>query len=173
MLAGLNEDLALPLLLPRPKVSKKGPFYCSVKGKRVLVTGAGGSIGSELTLQIAGSAPARLIMADHSELNLYEIDSTIHYGSEGLSTLSVILDVRDRAAVHQLLKQEKPDIVFHAAALKHVPLLENDHNLVEAVLTNVGGTAILADACAAYGIELVLISTGQPVFPCKLEITAW
>lgn len=165
MLAGLNEDLAFPLLLPRPKISERGPYYSSVKGRRVLVTGAGGSIGSELVIQIAGSKPEHLVMTDHSELNLYEIDSTVRQGAPQQSKLAAILDVRDREGIASLFAGEKPDIVFHAAALKHVPLLENAHNLIEAVLTNLVGTMNVADACARHGIEMVLISTDKAVHP--------
>lgn len=165
MLAGLNEDLALPLLLPRPKISERGPYYSSVEGRRVLVTGAGGSIGSELVIQTAGSKPEHLVMADHSELNLYEIDSTIRQGAPTQSKLAAILDVRDREGIDSLFAAERPDIVFHAAALKHVPLLENPHNLIEAVLTNLVGTMNVADACARHGIEMVLISTDKAVYP--------
>lgn len=165
MLAGLNEDLALPLLLPRPTVSDSGPFYSSVQGKRVLVTGAGGSIGSELVLQIAGSEPAHLVMADISELNLYEIDSTIRQGAPDQSKLAAILDVRDVEALQQLMVRESIDIVFHAAALKHVPLLENDHNLIEAVLTNFLGTLNVARTVHDLGAEMVLVSTDKAVNP--------
>jgi len=168
VLAGLNEDFALPLLLPRPAISECGPFYSSVRGKRVLVTGAGGSIGSELVLQIAGSAPAHLVMADISELNLYEIDSTISQGAPDQSQSSVILDVRDELALQSLMLSEGIDIVFHAAALKHVPLLENDHNLVEAVLTNFLGTLHVARCCHKYGAEMVLVSTDKAVNPSSV-----
>jgi O-antigen biosynthesis protein WbqV len=165
MLAGLNEDLALPLLLPRPTVSTDGPFYKSVQGLRVLVTGAGGSIGSELVLQIAGSQPELLVMADNSELNLYEVDSTIRQGAPGLNKMAAILDVRDRDAVESLMHDQKIDVVFHAAALKHVPLLQNDHNLIEAVLTNVVGTANVAQAVVGTGARMVLVSTDKAVNP--------
>jgi len=165
MLHGLNEEFAFPILLPRPRISKRGPFYSSVTGKRVLVTGAGGSIGSELVIQIAGAKPSHLVMADISELNLYEIDLTLANGAPDQSKLAAICDVRDTKAVEKLFRDERPDVVFHAAALKHVPLLENDHNFVEAVLTNLVGTMNVANACAYYGAEMVLISTDKAVYP--------
>lgn len=165
MLAGLNEDLALPLLLPRPKISKRGPFYDSVRGRRVLITGAGGSIGSELVVQVAASRPSHITLADISELNLYEIDLTLNEGAPDLSRSAAILDVRAANAVRSLFHREMPDIVFHAAALKHVPLLETPHNLVEAVLTNFAGTKHIADHCASIGAEMVLVSTDKAVYP--------
>ncbi|MCO5157844.1 MAG: SDR family NAD(P)-dependent oxidoreductase [Aquamicrobium sp.] len=165
MLAGLNEDLALPLLLPRPQISRDGPFYESVRGKRVLVTGAGGSIGSELVLQAAGSRPDLLVMADISELNLYEIDSTVRQGAPDQKKHAAILDVRDRVAVEKLMHDFEVDVVLHAAALKHVPLLENDHNLIEAVMTNVVGTANVSLAAVGRGADMVLVSTDKAVYP--------
>ncbi|MGK9084892.1 SDR family NAD(P)-dependent oxidoreductase [Brucella intermedia] len=165
MLAGLNEDLALPLLLPRPTIPSDGPFYDSVRGMKVLVTGAGGSIGSELALQVAGSQPELLVLADNSELNLYEIDSTIRQGAPNQKKLAAILDVRDRDAIESLMHTHHIDVVFHAAALKHVPLLENDHNLIEAVMTNVMGTANVARAAIGAGARMVLVSTDKAVHP--------
>ncbi|MFT4159728.1 polysaccharide biosynthesis protein [Shinella sp.] len=167
MLSGLNEDLAFPMLLPRPKIGS-GPFYSGVRGRTVLITGAGGSIGSELALQVAASRPKKIILADSSEGNLYEIDSTIGQGAPDLDRVSAVLDVRDMPAVRRLFSSENPDIVFHAAALKHVPLLETPHNTMEAVLTNLGGTINITDTSLIYGAEMVFISTDKAVSPSSI-----
>ena len=134
----------------------------------MLVTGAGGSIGAELVRQIAGSRPRCLTMADHSELNLYEIDSTLRQNAPWQTKHAALVDVRDASAMRALFDEVKPQIVFHAAALKHVPLLETPHNTVEAMLTNVLGTMHVAELCAARGIELVLVSTDKAVNPTSV-----
>jgi FlaA1/EpsC-like NDP-sugar epimerase len=141
------------------------PDECSIKGRRVLVTGGGGSIGSELVLQIAAREPALLVIADISELNLYKIDLQVARVAPAVKRLPIILDIRDKAALHHLFSDLRPDMVFHAAALKHVPLLENTFNLMEAVLTNLGGTANLCDACLEFGSTMLLISTDKAVNP--------
>ncbi|MEY9560433.1 FlaA1/EpsC-like NDP-sugar epimerase [Sinorhizobium fredii] len=165
VLQGLNEDLALPLLLRRPAIKEGARIRDSLRGRRVLVTGAGGSIGSELCLQIAMSSPAALVLVDHSELNLHEISTTLDGSQLSFSRMAALADVRDIIAMQSLFRQVMPEIVFHAAALKHVPLLENDHNLIEAVRTNVGGTKAVADLCCAAGADMVLISTDKAVNP--------
>lgn len=132
-------------------------------GRRVMVTGAGGSIGSELCRQIASFKPSALILFDHSEIGLFHIghelidrgDTKIH---------SLIGDITDRQRVNQVLVSLKPEIVFHAAAHKHVPIMEE--NPCEAVKNNVGGTRVLAEACEEHGVDrFVLISTDKAVNP--------
>src|SRR5262245_42294025 len=130
-----------------------------------MVTGAGGSIGSELTLQIAASSPASLTLVDHSEIGLYEINCTLDNSKLSLKRMAALADIRDQPTMRSLFLETKPDIVFHAAALKHVPLLENDHNIVEAVRTNVLGTKIIADLCCSQRAHLVMISTDKAVNP--------
>ena len=136
----------------------------SVFGRRVLVTGAGGSIGSELAAQIAKMGPAHLTLLDACEFNLYQVSYATSHEHPDLSWTARICDIRDEAAMRHLFLQEKPDIVFHAAALKHVPLLE-EHNVVEAVRTNVLGTKITLDLCCAFGADFVMISTDKAVNP--------
>jgi FlaA1/EpsC-like NDP-sugar epimerase len=166
MLSGLNEELALPLLTQRPKL-RPGPFYSTVLGRRILITGAGGSIGSELALQVAASEPAHLTIIDHSELALYEINCTLR--EAGFKNVTPLLvNIRDPRALEQAFSQAKPDLVYHAAALKHVPLLENDHNLIEAVLTNVKGTMRVASMCVNHGADFVLVSTDKAVNPSSV-----
>jgi FlaA1/EpsC-like NDP-sugar epimerase len=128
-------------------------------GRRVLVTGAGGSIGSEIVRQVAAAGPATLVALDHDESHLHDMAATL----EG-KAVQLLADVRDRAAVERAFQRHKPEIVFHAAAHKHVPLLE-DHPS-EAILTNVAGTQHLLDAAAAVGVErFVFISTDKAVAP--------
>ena len=135
-----------------------------IMGKRVLVTGAGGSIGAELTRQIAGFAPAQLTLFDISEFNLYSIDLELQESHPNLPRVALIGDVRDPRRVARLIEEAAPDLVFHAAALKHVPLVE--HNPLEGVHTNVLGTRLVADACRRAGVAtMVLISTDKAINP--------
>jgi O-antigen biosynthesis protein WbqV len=143
----------------KPEISAE-----SVWGRRIMVTGAGGSIGSELVRQIARVAPAHLCMIDSSEYNLYQIEYAISNGSPLKSYSACIADIRDHVAMRRLFLRERPDIVFHAAALKHVPLLE-DNNVVEAVLTNVLGTKNVLDLCISSGSDFIGISTDKAVNP--------
>lgn len=164
MLKGINEAIALPLLAQRPIVRQNSMEHASVTGKRVLVTGAGGSIGTELVLQIAASAPAELILIDHSEFNLYEVNATLDNSGLSFPVHPYLASIRDIAALGQIFKRHLPEQVFHAAALKHVPLLENDHNLIEAVLTNIRGTSLVAMMCDGK-IPMMHVSTDKAVNP--------
>lgn len=136
----------------------------NLQGRRVLVTGAGGSIGSELVKQLSMLSPAHLVLIDACEFNLYQISHAIEQLKVAFSWAAHICDVRDLTAMRHIFMRERPDIVFHAAALKHVPLLEK-HNVIEAVRTNVLGTKIVLDLCAAMGIAFVQISTDKAVNP--------
>lgn len=138
-----------------------------IHGRRVLVTGAGGSIGSEMVRQIAAFSPARLVLLDASEFALYTIDLEIAERFPQLERRSVITSVRDRQRLIALLQSEKPDLVFHAAALKHVPLVEG--NPIEGILTNAIGGRNLADACTMAGVQaMVMISTDKAVNPTNV-----
>jgi O-antigen biosynthesis protein WbqV len=150
--------------LNRRPAGKADSIHSGISGRRVLVTGAGGSIGSELVAQIARFAPAHLTLLDACEFNLYLVSYAISRNHPDLSVSPRICDVRDEMAMRHLFLQEKPEIVFHAAALKHVPLLE-DRNVVEAVRTNVLGTKISLDLCCAFGADFVMISTDKAVNP--------
>lgn len=144
----------------------------AVTGRRILVTGAGGSIGSELVRQIARARPAHLTLVDACEVNLYEIDLALQAMRPKTRWQPCIGDVRDADGMRHVMVRERPDIVFHAAALKHVPLLEGGHNLIEAVRTNVLGTRVICDLCAGRGIDLVLVSTDKAVNPsCGMGLT--
>lgn len=138
-----------------------------VTGKTVLITGAGGSIGAELVRQVAGFHPSRLILVDNGEYHLYSIDREVQERFAELPREAILGDVRDAAAMQRLFQQHKPQIVFHAAALKHVPLCET--NPEEAVLSNAIGTRIIADACVAAEVPLMVqISTDKAVNPTNI-----
>lgn len=152
-------------LLGRPQVVlDRQAMRRLIQGRRVLVTGAGGSIGAELCRQITDFEPVALTLLENSEYNLYAIGKELDERSPGIARRDVLADVRDGAAVQRLFAAERPDIVFHAAALKHVPLVEA--NLIEGARTNVLGVQIIADACARHGASaMVLISTDKAVNP--------
>ena len=136
-------------------------------GREVLVTGAGGSIGSELVRQIAGAGPRRLILADNSEFNLYQIELDLMERHPDLRFSRHLLDITDVPAVSALFRDEHPGIVFHAAAYKHVPMLEDQ--VRAAVRNNILGTQIVAEAAAAWSCErFVLISTDKAVHPANV-----
>lgn len=157
--------VALTDLLGRPQaVLDRTALEKLIAGQRVLITGAGGSIGSELARQVSGFNPARLVLLDESEFNLY----TIGQEMGGLETIpsrrEVLCNVRDEAALQRIFSEERPDLVFHAAALKHVPMVEA--NTIEGVHTNVLGTRNVAEACAKYAVRaMVMISTDKAVNP--------
>lgn len=132
--------------------------------RRIMITGAGGSIGSELVRQIAAFGPSRLILFDNAEYLLYEIDVEISERYPEMTQRAILGDVRDAKRLNQVMADERPEIVFHAAALKHVPMVEA--NPIEGVLTNVVGTRNAADACRNNGVDaMVLISTDKAINP--------
>ena len=137
------------------------------RGRRVLVTGAGGSIGSEICAQVAGFAPARLVLFEKHEAALYEIDRRLRDRHPGLELDSRIGDVRDAVRVDEVVSAARPEVVFHAAAYKHVPLMER--NAGEAFKTNVLGTKVMAEACGRAGVGVfVLVSTDKAVEPVSV-----
>ena len=163
-----TRPIAVEDLLGRPqKVLDRDAMRTLVEGRRVLITGAGGTIGSELARQIAGLAPRQISLLDSSEFALYEIDLEIGIALPDLPRSIALADVRDRARVQRVFETEAPEIVFHAAALKHVPMVEN--NPLEGVLTNVVGTRNVADAARQRKIAtVVLISTDKAVNPTNV-----
>ncbi|HEY3002860.1 MAG TPA: UDP-N-acetylglucosamine 4,6-dehydratase family protein, partial [Kribbellaceae bacterium] len=139
----------------------------AVAGKRVLVTGAGGSIGSELCRQVAGFGPETLLMLDHDESNLHRLQLDIWGEAEMDSENTVVADIRDRERILQIFRDHRPEVVFHAAALKHLPVLER--NPCEGVKSNVKGTENLVEAAIAYDVEkFVLISTDKAANPASV-----
>jgi len=160
--------IAIEDLLGRPqRVLDRAPVERLVAGRRVLVTGAGGSIGSELCRQIAGLGPVRLVLLDHSESLLYAIHAELAAAHPNLPIEPQLCDIRDRPALDRAVETAKPELVFHAAALKHVPLCEAHPD--EAVRTNILGTRNLAAICRARGVAaMVLISTDKAVEPASM-----
>jgi O-antigen biosynthesis protein WbqV len=138
-----------------------------IEGRRVLITGAGGSIGSELVRQIAAFQPAHMSLLDNAESLLYAIGLELGEAHAELSRTLVLGDVRDRARLDEVMAREAPELVFHAAAFKHVPMVEA--NPPEGVLTNVIGTRNTADACRKAGVAaMVLVSTDKAVNPTSV-----
>lgn len=133
----------------------------------VLVTGGGGSIGAELCRQIAASRPGRLLVVDSSEYNLYRIGMELQAAYPRVEIGCLLIDVTDTVAVGELFRRERPQVVFHAAAYKHVPLLEQQ--VYSAVRNNVLGTQVVAQAADSFGCEeFVLISTDKAVHPTNV-----
>ncbi len=162
------EPIAIEDLLGRSQAVLDRPgMRALIAGRRVLVTGAGGTIGSELVRQIAACEPARLVLLDNGEYALYSIDRELEERHGVLPRLSLLGDVREPGRVEEILAAERPELVFHAAALKHVPMVEA--NPLEAVLTNVLGTRWVAEACRAHGVRaMVMISTDKAVNPANV-----
>lgn len=160
--------IALEDLLGRPQmVLNRAAMKSLITGRRVLITGAGGTIGSELVRQVAELEPAHLALVDNSEFNLYSIDLELRERHPVLSRLAILADVRDGPRISKLIGEERPTIVFHAAALKHVPVVEA--HPCEGVLTNVIGTRHIADACRTHSVgTMVLISTDKAVNPSSV-----
>lgn len=138
-----------------------------LRGKRVLITGAGGSIGSELCRQVVKFKPKALILFDNAETPLFRIEQELEKKKLHLKIVPVIGDVRNRSRVDVIFAEHRPEVVFHAAAYKHVPMMER--NPAEAVNCNVSGTRIVADAADRYGIsKFVMISTDKAVRPTNV-----
>jgi FlaA1/EpsC-like NDP-sugar epimerase len=139
-----------------------------IGGKVVMVSGAGGSIGAELCRQIARYRPQQLVLFELNEFALYGIEQEFGARFPDLQTVFAIGDVKDAARVGQLMRAYRPSVIFHAAAYKHVPLMENE-NAWQAVLNNVAGTRVLAQAAIAHGVEkFVFISTDKAVNPTNV-----
>ena len=133
-----------------------------LEGKKVLITGGGGSIGGELARRIAGFAPARLTLLDSSEHNLHEIGLQLRQARLALA------DIRDEAAMRRWFVKEQPDIVFHTAALKQVPVVEQFPS--EGVLTNICGLRHVAEAAHTVGADLIFVSTDKAVDPSGVMV---
>lgn len=138
-----------------------------VSGRTVIVTGAGGSIGAELSRQVSDLNPSRLVLLDHSENQMFEIDRELRRRRPALDIVPLIADVRDPGRIHAAFASHRPHAVFHAAAHKHVPMMEQ--NLVEAVTNNIVGTRNVVDAALDVDTpHLVFISTDKAVRPTSI-----
>ncbi len=165
-------DVAIDDLLGREPVSLD---WCAISaglaGKAVLVSGAGGSIGSELCRQIARLQPASIILFERGEFNLYSIEMELREQYPGLVIHTCLGDVCDRSGVDHVLSTHRPEVIFHAAAYKHVPMLQTQAR--EAVRNNVLGTKTLALAADKYGCTtFVMISTDKAVNPANIMGTS-
>ncbi|MEQ8605008.1 MAG: nucleoside-diphosphate sugar epimerase/dehydratase [Marivibrio sp.] len=157
------EDLLGRPQIPLDRAAMKG----LIEGRRVLVTGAGGTIGSELVRQILDFRPSEIALLDASEYQLYLIDLEAAERAPDLPRHVVLGDVRDRGRIEDVMTRLAPELVFHAAALKHVPMVEA--NPLEGILTNTLGSRIVADACRKAGVAcMVQISTDKVVNPTNV-----
>ena len=155
------------LLEREPIRLDKEIIEAQTKGKRILVTGAAGSIGQEIVRQLAKYNPALLICLDQAETPLHELDLELQHDFPNLKYEIVLGDVRVEERMEKVFRLLKPELVYHAAAYKHVPLMEN--NPSESILTNVLGTKICADLSVKYGVEVfVLVSTDKAVNPTNV-----
>ncbi|PFA66928.1 hypothetical protein CN378_12520 [Bacillus sp. AFS015802] len=151
-----------PVELDAKSISEK------VTGKTILVTGAGGSIGSEICRQVSKFKPKKLLLLGHGENSIYGIDMYLRnkYKAE-FDIIPIIADVQDRSRIFEVMETHKPDVVYHAAAHKHVPLME--YNPKEAVKNNVIGTKNVAEAADTFGVKtFVLVSTDKAVNPTNV-----
>ena len=160
--------IAIADLLGRPqKRLDRVAMAQMIAGRRVLITGAGGSIGAELVRQVSDAGPSHLGLLDNGEFNLYAADMDVRARHPNLPVSAILADVRDEARVREVIARERPDVVFHAAALKHVPMVEL--NPLEGLLTNAVGTRNVAAACVASAVKtVVMISTDKAVNPANI-----
>ena len=161
-------EVAIEDLLRREPVKLQAEVVSEiVRGQSVLVTGAGGSIGSELCRQLAAYRPSRLVLVEQSENALFEIHSELRRRFAALEVFACVADITDVPRITQLFREYRPMIVFHAAAHKHVPMME--WNPIEAVKNNVIGTQIVADLADKLAVErFVMISTDKAVNPTSV-----
>jgi O-antigen biosynthesis protein WbqV len=161
-------DISVEELLPRDPIElDRVALRSLVSGRRILITGAGGSIGAELSRQVAALDAGHVTLLDFSETALFEIDRELGETFPALSRTAALVDVRNANRVADCLLAERPDLVFHAAALKHVSMVER--HPVEGVLTNVLGTWNVAEAARIAGAaQMVLISTDKAVDPSNV-----
>jgi len=160
--------VAIEDLLNRPQVPlDRDGMARLIQGRRVVVTGAGGTIGSELARQVAAFGPGLLILIDNGEYALWQIDLELAETHPSVQRRTLIADIRDEARIRAIFESARPELVFHAAALKHVPIVED--NPLEGLATNAAGTRHVADAARSVGtLAMVLISTDKAVNPTSV-----
>ncbi|MBC8147487.1 MAG: polysaccharide biosynthesis protein, partial [Bacteroidetes bacterium] len=138
-----------------------------LSGRNVLITGAAGSIGSELVRQIANYSPKNIILVDNAETPLYQVELELAEHPMGVSNEIILCDIRNKTRMKLIFERFKPEIIFHAAAYKHVPMMEN--NPTEAMLNNIEGTKVVADLAVDFNIEkFIMISTDKAVNPTSV-----
>ncbi|MDR3537985.1 MAG: nucleoside-diphosphate sugar epimerase/dehydratase, partial [Acetobacteraceae bacterium] len=162
------KPVAIEDLLNRPQVPlDRDGMARLIQGRRVVVTGAGGTIGSELARQVAAFGPSQLVLLDNGEYALWQIDLELAERHSGVPRQALLADVRDEGRIRSVFEVFRPELVFHAAALKHVPMVES--NPLEGLMTNAAGTRHVADAARAVGaLAMVLISTDKAVNPSSV-----
>ncbi|MFM7855245.1 MAG: SDR family NAD(P)-dependent oxidoreductase, partial [Flammeovirgaceae bacterium] len=155
-------------LLGRESIKLENPtVQHDLQGRRVLITGAAGSIGSEMVRQVIRFNPELLVLIDQAESDLYEIEREIRQTESWTKIVLYLADVTNKERIEAIFKNHTPDIVFHAAAYKHVPMMES--NPTEAVLCNILGTKLLADLSVQYAVrKFVMISTDKAVNPTNV-----
>ena len=160
--------VAIEDLLNRPQVPlDRDGMARLIQGRRVIVTGAGGTIGSELARQVAAFGPSLLVLLDNGEYALWQIDLELAESHPRVNRQALIADIRDENRIRAVFEEFRPELVFHAAALKHVPMVEA--NPLEGLSTNAAGTRHVADAARAAGaLAMVLISTDKAVNPTSV-----
>jgi FlaA1/EpsC-like NDP-sugar epimerase len=155
------------LLERKPIVLDMKSISSQLRGKTIMVTGAAGSIGSEIVRQVMNFSPRQIIILDQAETPLHSLCLEIAGLNQGIQIHNVLADVRNKSVIKQVFKLYKPQVVYHAAAYKHVPLMEE--NPSQAVFTNIMGTKILADLSLKYGAErFVMVSTDKAVNPSNV-----
>ena len=152
-------------LLSRPQaILDRNAMKKFIYNKRILISGAGGTIGSELVNQIINYEPKEIILLDNSEFLLYKIEKKIEDKNKSIKINALLADIKNAKRVDTIFNENKPEIIFHAAALKHVPIVEK--NPLEGILTNIFGTINIAESCIKHNVtEMVLISTDKAVNP--------
>ncbi len=152
-------------LLSRPQaLLDRNAMKKFIYNKKILVSGAGGTIGSELVNQIINYQPKEIILLDNSEFLLYKIEKEIEDKTKKIKINALLADIKNTKRIDSIFNQNKPEIIFHSAALKHVPIVEK--NPLEGILTNVHGTINIAESCIKHNVaEMVLISTDKAVNP--------
>ncbi len=157
-------------LLGRNRLEKELPGVSQAySGRRILVTGAGGSIGSELCRQLIDCKPDCLVLVDHSEHALYNIDKELRDLGDGLTVVPVLGSVLDEPLMCETMAKHRVEVVLHAAAYKHLPMVEQSQNVLSGLRNNVLGTKIMADAARTSGVErFILVSTDKAVRPTNV-----
>lgn len=150
-----------PIVLDNQLISKQ------ISGKTVMITGAAGSIGSEIVWQVLDFKPKRIVIIDQAETPLHHLSLEIGKAGKKIKVFSIISDIRNRKSMEKLFAEHRPDMVFHAAAYKHVPLMEE--NPCQAIFTNVLGTKNIADLAVEFGVKkFVMVSTDKAVNPSNV-----